>query len=100
MADVLKHRTNGLVDCLLPQQQILDLPQRPTLPVIHKVIPTARIAVQHRRRLHPLPSVRLTPLALERVVCIARRTGLELEQLPQTIEREMPFNIFGGIHDA
>lgn len=100
MADILKHRTNNPIHRLLPQQQILNLPQRPSLPIIHEMIPTARIAIQHRRRLDVLFPVRLAALALEGVVRIARRAGLKLEQLSQGIQREMALHILCGIDDA
>lgn len=100
MADILKHRTNNPIRRLLPQQQILNLPQRARLPLIHKMIPTARIAIQHRRRLDVLFPIRFAPLALERVVRIARRAGLELEQLFQRIKREMALDVLCGVDDA
>ena len=82
MANILKHRTNSPIRRLLPEQQILNLPQRPFFPIIHEMIPTTRIPIQHRRRLDILLPIRLTPLALERIVRIARRARFELEQLP------------------
>ena len=100
MTDILKHGTDGLITRLLPQQQILNAGQRAPISLIHKVIPAARVAVQHRGGLHPLSAVRLAALALERVVRIARRPGFELEQLPQRIEGEMALDVFGGVDDA
>lgn len=79
MTNILKHRTDRLITGLLPQQQILDPRQRSLLPVIHKMIPAARIPVQHRGSLHPLSPIRLAPLALERIVRIARGPRFELE---------------------
>lgn len=100
MADILKHRTNNLIRRLLPQQQILYLPQRPCLPIVHEMVPTTRIAIQHRRRLEILFPIRLAALALERVVRIARRAGLELKQLPQGIQCEMALDVLCGVDDA
>lgn len=82
MADILKHRTDGLIHRLLPQQQVLDFPQRPFFPVIHKMVPATRITVQHRGRLQKLFPIWLAPFALERIMGIAGGVGLELEQLP------------------
>lgn len=101
MADVLKHSANRRLRRLLPEQQILDLPQWPTLPVINHVIPRARVTIKHSRRFYSLPSVFFpATLALERVVCIACSITAVLEQLTQAIETEMAFYIFGCINHA
>lgn len=64
------------------------------------MIPAARIPVQHRGRFDVLLPIRLAPLALERIMRIARRARFELEQLSQGIQREMPLDVFRGINDA
>lgn len=46
MTDILKDSTNSLIRRLLPQQQILYLPESARLPVIHKMVPAASIAIQ------------------------------------------------------
>jgi len=96
MRDILKHRTNFPLTTLLPQQQILNRLQA----LIDEMVPSARIAIQHRRRLHKLLPIRLTPLTLERIVRIAGRLGMVLEQLSQTVERKVPLDVFCGVDDA
>lgn len=100
MTDILKHSADSLIRRLLPQQQILNLPQRPSLPIIDEMIPAARVAVQQRRRFEVLFPIRLAPFTLEAVVGIARRVGLVLEQLLERIEREVPLDVFGRVDDA
>ena len=100
MTDILEHSAHGLILRLLPQQQILYLTQRTILPIISEVIPTARITIQHRRRLDILFPIRLTPLTLKCIMRIARRTGLELEKLPERIEREVALHILRRVNDA
>ena len=100
MADILKHSTNIIhpLARLLPQQKILNAPQRPLLPIIHKMIPRTRIAVQHGGGLEHLPAILLpTPLALERIMRIARRVISELEELAERIEREVALDVLGGV---
>lgn len=93
MANILKNRTNSLISHLLPKQQILNPSQRTLFPIVDEMVPAARVAIHHRRRLHPLFAVRPAPFTFERVVGVARRPRFELEQLPQRIEREMALHI-------
>ena len=79
MADVLEYRTNIMLKCLLSQKQVLYLTQRTTVSIVHKMIPSARITVEHRLRLNMLPSIWFAPFALECVVRIAPCVGLILK---------------------
>ena len=100
MADILKHGTNRPFPRLLPQQQILNTRQRSRISIIDKMIPAARIPIQHGGSLHPLPPIGLAPLTLERIVRIARRARFELKQLPERIEAEMSLDVLGAVDDA
>lgn len=100
MTDILKHSTDRLIRRLLPQQQILNLPQRACLPIVHKMIPSARVAIKHRRSFHILLAIGLTPITLEAVMGIARCARLVLKELLERIQREMPFDIFSRVNDA
>lgn len=103
MTDILKHSTNILqiVRRFLPKQQVLNLTQRPRLPIVNKMIPRTRITIQHSRRLDDLPSIFLpTPLALESIVRIARSVVTILEEFAKGVEREVALNIFRRINDT
>jgi len=103
MTNILKHSTNipQPIARLLPQQQILNLAQRPRLAIIDKVIPRTRVTVKHSRRFRHLSPIFLpTALTLERVVCVTRSVVAVLEQLAERVEREMAFNVFRAVDDA
>ena len=103
VTDILKHSTNILqiVRRLLPKQQILNLTQRPRLPIVNKMIPRTRITIQHSRRLDDLPSIFLpTPLALESIVRVARSVVAILEEFAKGVEREVALNILRRIDNT
>jgi len=79
MTDVLEYCTNILFKCLLSQKQVLYLTHRAIFSIVHKVIPRARVTIEHRLCLNMLPSVRLAPLTLECIVRIASCSGMVLK---------------------
>ena len=96
MRNILENSRNLARTDLLPQQQILN--RRHTL--IHKMIPRARITVHHGGGLDILLPLGLATFAFKRIVRITRRVTMLLEQLPQTIESKMAFNVLSGIYDT
>ena len=82
MADVLEDSADNVFTSLLPQQQVLNVRQWPAFTTVDKMIPRARIAVQHCRSFDVLDTVRSAAFAFERIVCVACCTWFKLEQLP------------------
>ena len=81
MTDILKHSANLLTSIrrLLSKKQILDLTQRPICAVVDKMVPSARVSVQHSRSFDNLSAILLpAPLAFERVVRVAGRVVSEI----------------------
>ena len=103
MTNILKHSTNipQPIARLLPQQQILNLTQRPRLAIINKVVPRARVTVKHSRRFRNLSPIFLpAALTLERVVCVTCSIVAVLEEFAERVEREMAFNILRAVNDT
>lgn len=97
MTDVLKHGTDifQIICRLLSEKQILNLPQWTILTIVDKVIPSTRVTIQHGRRLDDLSPVFLpTPLALERIVGVARCVVTILEELTERVKTEVALNVF------
>lgn len=59
----------------------------------------ARVAVEQRRCFDELPAI-FAPLALERLVCLAKSVLVEQEQLPQCVEREVAFDVLFFVDDG
>lgn len=93
MTDVLENRRDILFAGLLSNKQILNLGQRTILSIINEMVPRARIAVEHGWSLDELCTVLATALALECVMRIATRLGLELEQLSERLERKVALDV-------
>lgn len=68
--------------------------------VVHKMIPSAGIAVHHCWGLDLLLAILVTTFTLERVVRVARGRSVVLKQLPQTVQGEMPLDILSRIYNA
>lgn len=68
--------------------------------LIWEVIPSTGITVQQGRSLDVLLAVFRTSLALVRVVGVAYRCRVELEELPQVVLGEVPCGIFCFIDHA
>ena len=100
MTYVLKYCADNIFFRLLPEKQVLDPSQWPVFAVINKVVPRARVAIQHSLGLDMLSSVWTTALALEGIVSVTLCAWLELKELPQAIKTEMTFHIFSTVHNA
>lgn len=70
MTNILEQRADIVLLRFLPQQVILDPAHGPVLAVVDKVIPRARVAIQHSLRLDKLSAI-LAALALECVMRVA-----------------------------
>ena len=95
MRDVLEDIRHLLVPQLRPQQVIVHLSQL----LIREMVPRACVTIEQRRRLDELPTA-FTPLALVRIVRVAQRLAIELEQLPKIVLREMSGGIFCFVHNT
>ena len=99
MTDILEQRANIFLLRLLPQQMILDPAHWPIFAIVDKVIPRARVAIQHSLRLDELSAV-LTALALECVVRVTARLCIVQEELAQAVGGEVTLDVFGTVDDA
>ena len=99
MTDILEHGADVRLARLLPEQQILDTVQGALRALIDEVIPRAGVAVQHGGRLDGLAPL-AAAAALEGVVSVGARVGLELEQLAQRVEGEVALDVLGRVNDA
>ena len=96
MRYVLEYSRYLAPSVLLSKQQILYGLQ----PRIHKMVPCARIAIQHGRRLDKLSAIGLASFAFECVVGVAGRVWSVLKELSQTVEGEMTLHVFSRIYHA
>jgi hypothetical protein len=67
--------------------------------LIPVVIPGARITIQQRRSLNQLLSI-FAPFTLECVVRLTERRLLEFEELAESIDREVAFDVFLFVYDT
>ena len=75
MGDILEYSRDFRLPTFLSEQEVLQLLHS----LVYEVVPCARVAVEHGWRLDILSAVWLTPLALERIVCVAACVATVLE---------------------
>jgi len=63
------------------------------------MVPSTRISIQQRRRFDSLSPI-LAPLAFKSIVGFAKSVLVELKELPESINREVPFGVFFLVDDS
>lgn len=95
MTDILENKRNLRQSHFCPQQIIVIVLQFR----VSKVIPSASVPVQQRRRFDSLFSV-LASLAFESVVGFTKGSLVKLEELSESIDGEVSFGVFFLIDDG
>jgi len=95
MTDKLENKRNLRQSNFCPQQIIVVVLQFR----VCKMVPGTRISVQQRRGFDSLSPI-LASLAFKSIVGFAKRVLVELKELPESINREVPLGVFSLVDDG